>query len=102
MEGGGAKTVLLSLTGQSRASAVVNVDGAVCFEGGRGELELRPQRAAGAQTGCEGRRRGVSWRLQDGSESDDDKAELRGSGSAGVFDVGTATDALGNEGQVAG
>lgn len=38
MEGGGAKTVLLSLSGQSRASAVVNLNGAVSFVGGRREL----------------------------------------------------------------
>lgn len=41
MEGCGAKTVLLSLTGQSRASAVVNLDGLVFFGGGRGVV--RPQ-----------------------------------------------------------
>lgn len=60
-------------------------------------------RSAGAQVaGCKGSRRDVSWELHDESKWDDDKAELRGSGSAGVFEVGTATDALGNEGQVAG
>lgn len=63
MEGCGAKTVLLSLTGQSRASAVENVGRARVLR--RQERGDETARVAGAQTDekCDGERYIEGWKM---------------------------------------
>lgn len=74
----------------------------LCYcECGRGRVRRWWERVA-ATAELDFRRRDVSWSVKDETKSAGDKAELRDGGSAGVFEVGTAPVALGNEGQVAG